>query len=84
MKLNYFFTFQKKNKILEELLINSNLNQINILWTILQPVSHRDFFYSGKFDYPGYSFAKISTPVTRLFKVSSNILIIKSSMIYRI
>lgn len=44
------FKFAKKNFIsfkatefLENILLRSNLDQIDLLWTILQPVCHRDF-----------------------------------------
>ena len=55
----------KKQSFLEKLLKSSELAQINLLWTSLQPVTHRDYFYSGKYEYPEFDFKKLSTPITR-------------------
>lgn len=41
---------------MENLLISSNLEQINFLWTVLQPVLHRDIYYSAQIDYPNFKF----------------------------
>ncbi len=46
-----FFVEKKKNELLNKVLRNSNLNQTNLLWTILQPVCHRDFYYSSKMEF---------------------------------
>ncbi|RNA44235.1 putative E3 ubiquitin ligase complex SCF subunit sconB [Brachionus plicatilis] len=53
---------------LEKLIDSSGFGQIEFLWTILQPLSHRDFFYNGQCEYPGYNFQKLSTPFTRKSK----------------
>jgi len=64
----------KKNKFLDKILESCNLEQVNLLWTILQPVSHRDFHYYGKFEYPGFHFQKLSTPITRKIVKKNEIL----------
>ncbi|CAF0706140.1 unnamed protein product [Brachionus calyciflorus] len=67
--LNYLKTLEYKQieEILEKLIDNSDLSQIDFLWTILQPFSHRDFYYNGKIEYPGFNFVKLSTPITRIW-----------------
>lgn len=40
-----------------------------MLWTVLQPSLHRDYFYTVKSRYPDYQFKRISTPNSRAFKV---------------
>ena len=45
----------------------SEESQVNFLWTVLQPVVHRDSHYTGQYIYPGFAFKKLSTPITRKY-----------------
>jgi hypothetical protein len=44
-----------------------------MLWTVLQPSLHRDYFYAVKSRYPNYHFKRISTPSSRALKVWKNL-----------
>ena len=54
-------------EFIEKLLYLSEIIQIDLLWTILQPIMHRDIHYEAKIDDPDYNFKKLSTPITRAF-----------------
>ena len=45
----------------------SEIIQIDLIWTILQPITHRDLYYAAKIDDPDYNYKKLSTPITRAF-----------------
>ncbi|XP_069037967.1 F-box and WD repeat domain-containing 11-A-like [Lepisosteus oculatus] len=52
-------------RILEQLLIRSQFSQIQLLWTILQPVCHRDFMYTARMAFPEFQLSPISTEFSR-------------------
>ncbi|CAH1798892.1 unnamed protein product [Owenia fusiformis] len=54
--------------ILEGLLHRSNLNQIQFLWTVVQPALHRDFMYTAKKEFPSQTFQPVSTYTSREVK----------------
>jgi hypothetical protein len=55
-----------------------DLVQIDLLWTILQPIAHRDLVYHSLDKYPGFNFKKYSTPTTRRFVSKKTVSIIKN------
>ncbi|CAF0823292.1 unnamed protein product [Adineta steineri] len=54
---------------IERLLPICNSYQLDMLWTVLQPSLHRDYYYAVKSRFPNYHFKQISTPNSRIFKV---------------
>ncbi|XP_070531746.1 F-box and WD repeat domain-containing 11-A-like [Ptychodera flava] len=56
---------EQRCKILEGLLVRSNYNQVQFLWTTLQPALHRDFMYSSKQYFPQTKFTPISKHTSR-------------------
>ncbi|CAF1636120.1 unnamed protein product [Adineta ricciae] len=63
------WTHQQRCQFIERLLPLCNTYQLDMLWTVLQPSLHRDYFYAVKFRYPDYHFKQISTPSSRTLKV---------------
>ncbi|XP_077982963.1 uncharacterized protein LOC144437811 [Glandiceps talaboti] len=59
------WSHEQRCKVLEGLLIRSNYNQVQFLWTTLQPALHRDFMYSSKQNFPENKFTPISTHSSR-------------------
>ncbi|CAF1108203.1 unnamed protein product [Rotaria sp. Silwood1] len=56
-------------QLIERLLPLCSTGQIDMLWTVLQPSLHRDYFYAVKSRYPNYHFKRISTPDSRFLRV---------------
>ncbi|CAF3765548.1 unnamed protein product [Rotaria sp. Silwood1] len=55
-------------QLIERLLPLCSTGQIDMLWTVLQPSLHRDYFYAVKSRYPNYHFKRISTPDSRFLR----------------
>ena len=50
-------------------MLESDIRQIQLVWTVIQPAMHRDFMYSAKKEFPSQKFIPISTHTTRELKV---------------
>ncbi|EDO32198.1 predicted protein [Nematostella vectensis] len=55
----------ERSNIVEVLLSRCELEQISFLWTVVEPLLHRDFMYSSLNAFPRSSFSPVSTPVCR-------------------
>ncbi len=67
-KLKTLFLFQRC-RFIERLLPLCSSAQLDMLWTVLQPSLHREYFYAVQSRYPNYHFKRISTPDSRILKV---------------
>jgi hypothetical protein len=56
-------------RFIEKLVPLCSSVQLDMLWTVLQPCLHRDYFYTVQSRYPNYHFKRISTPDSRVLKV---------------
>ncbi|KAK3707206.1 hypothetical protein QZH41_019558, partial [Actinostola sp. cb2023] len=54
-----------RSKIIEVLLPRCGYEEINFLWTVVEPTLHRDFMYSSLNAFPMSSFSPVSIPICR-------------------
>jgi hypothetical protein len=69
MAIEGFFLLFQRCQFIEKLVPFCSSIQLDMLWTVLQPALHRDYFYAVKSRYPNYQFKRISTPDSRILKV---------------
>ena len=75
----HFVRSLQRCQLIERLLPLCNSLQLDMLWTVLQPSLHRDYFYAVQSRYPNYRFRQISTPSSRTHEKRVGDLVVLSS-----
>ncbi|KAL5010050.1 hypothetical protein ScPMuIL_012355 [Solemya velum] len=58
----------QKCQVIEGILRRSGHNQVQLLYTVMQPSLHRDFMYAARKQFPDVEFKPLSTHITRRLK----------------
>ncbi|XP_020909797.1 probable E3 ubiquitin ligase complex SCF subunit sconB [Exaiptasia diaphana] len=59
------WTDRERANVIEVLLPRCGCEEINFLWTVVEPTLHRDFMYSSLNAFPRSSFSPVSIPIPR-------------------